>query len=426
MKILYVSQYFPPEMGAPAARAAELSRHWAASGHDVTVLTGFPNHPTGIVPPEYRSKLRCLVVREKTDGVNVVRTWLLPFPNRKSHERMLNYSSFCASAATTGLILSRPEVVIATSPQLLVALSGWWLARCKRVPFVFEVRDLWPESLAAVGMGNSNSLLHRILAKIAGFLYRRSDRIVVVTPAFEDYLVDHWRVPREKISVIENGVETKLFAPEFIGNTQTTLRRELRAEGKFVVSYIGTMGMAHGLETIIAVAAELQNTNPEIVFLMLGEGAEKERIAALARERGLNNLRFVDQQPREKIPAYICASDACLVLLKKTELFKTVIPTKMLEFMSCARPVILGVDGQARAILEEAHAGLVIEPESPAALANAIRYLASNREVARQLGENGREHVLRKFSRHHTAEKYIHVLEALLQLPQQRKMKAAA
>jgi len=427
MKILYVSQYFPPEMGAPAARAAELSRHWAAAGHDVTVLTGFPNHPTGVVPPEYRSKLRRLVVREKTDGVNVVRTWLLPFPNRKAHERMLNYSSFCASAATTGLFLSRPDVVIATSPQLLVALSGWWLARCKRVPFIFEVRDLWPESLAAVGMGNPNSLLHRSLAKIAGFLYRRSDRVVVVTPAFEDYLVEQWHVPRERISVIENGVETKLFAPDlFTGGTETTLRRELRAEGKFVVSYIGTMGMAHGLETIIAAAAQLQNTNPEIVFLMLGEGAEKERIAALARERGLTNLRFVDQQPREKIPAYICASNVCLVLLKKTELFKTVIPTKMLEFMSCARPVILGVDGQARAILEEARAGLVIEPESSTALANAIRYLAANRDVGRQMGENGREHILRKFSRHHTAERYIDVLEDLLQLPQRRKIKAAA
>jgi len=427
MKILYVSQYFPPEMGAPAARAAELSRHWVASGHDVTVLTGFPNHPTGVVPPEYRSQLRRLVLREKTDGVNVVRTWLLAFPNRKAHERILNYTSFCASAAATGLFLSRPDVVIATSPQLLVALSGWWLARCKRVPFVFEVRDLWPESLAAVGMGNPNSLLHRTLAKIAGFLYRRSDRVVVVTPAFEDHLVQHWRVPRKKISVIENGVETKLFAPDpFPGGTETTLRRELRAEGKFVVSYIGTMGMAHGLETIIAVAAQLQNTNPEIVFLMLGEGAEKERIVTLARERGLNNLRFVDQQPREKIPAYICASDVCLVLLKKTELFKTVIPTKMLEFMSCARPVILGVDGQARAILEEARAGFVIEPESSAALLDAIRDLAANREVARQLGQNGREYILRKFSRHHTAEKYICVLEALLQLPQRRKIKAAA
>jgi glycosyltransferase involved in cell wall biosynthesis len=427
MKILYVSQYFPPEMGAPAARAVELSLHWAAAGHNVTVLTGFPNHPTGVVPAEYRGKLRRLVIREKTGGVNVVRTWLLPFPNRKAHERMLNYSSFCASAATTGLFLSRPDVVIATSPQLLVALSGWWLARCKRVPFVFEVRDLWPESLAAVGMGNANSLLHRTLAKIAGFLYRRSDRIVVVTPAFKDYLVEHWRVPRERISVIENGVETSLFAPNvFTSATESTLRRELRAEGKFVVSYIGTMGMAHGLETIIAVAAQFQNTNPEIVFLMLGEGAEKESITALARERGLTNLRFIDQQPREKIPAYICASDVCLVLLKKTELFKTVIPTKMLEFMSCARPVILGVDGQARSILEEARAGLVIEPESPTALANAIRYLAANQATGRELGENGREHILRKFSRQHTAERYIDVLEDLLQLPQPRKIKAAA
>ena len=167
-------------------------------------------------------------------------------------------------------------------------------------------------------------------------------------------------MPREKISVIENGVETQLFAPEpSSGKAAIALRKELASEGKFVVSYIGTMGMAHGLETIIAAASQLRDTNPEIIFLMLGEGAEKERIAALARERGLNNLRFVDQQPREKIPAYICASDVCLVLLKKTDLFKTVIPTKMLEFMSCARPVILGVDGQARAILEEARGGLV-------------------------------------------------------------------
>jgi colanic acid biosynthesis glycosyl transferase WcaI len=427
MKILYVSQYFPPEMGAPAARAVELSRHWAAAGHEVTVLTGFPNHPTGVVPPEYRDKVRRLVARERIDGVDVVRTWLLPFPNRKAYERMLNYSSFCASAATTGLFLSRPDVVIATSPQLLVGLSGWWVARWKRVPFVFEVRDLWPESLAAVGMGDASSLLHRVLAKIAGFLYRQSDLVAVVTPAFEDYLVEHWRVPRDKISVIENGVETELFAPKAVtGETEASLRRELNAEGKFVVSYIGTMGMAHGLETIIAAASLLRDTNPEIVFLMIGEGAEKDRIVALARQRGLSNLRFVDQQPREEIPAYIRASDVCLVLLKKTDLFKTVIPTKMLEFMSCARPVILGVDGQARTILEEARGGLVIEPENSDALASAIRYLAANREMACELGGNGREYVVRKFSRGHTAEKYIRVLEHLLKLPEHRDTEVAA
>ncbi len=422
MKILYISQYFPPEMGAPAARAVELSRHWGDAGHDVTVLTGFPNHPTGVVPPEYRSQFRRLVFRERTLGVSVVRTWLLPFPNRKAYERILNYASFCVSAACTGLFLPRPDVIIATSPQLLVGLSGWWLSRWKRVPFVFEVRDLWPESLAAVGVANSHSLLHRTLAKIAQFLYRRSDRIVVVTPAFEDYLVEHYRVPREKISVIENGVETQLFSPD----AGARLRAEWAAEKKFVVSYIGTMGMAHGLETIIAAAAQLQSTNRDVLFLIVGEGAEKEKIVSLARERGLSNLRFVGQQPRENIPAYIGASDVCLVLLKKSDVFKTVIPTKMLEFMSCARPVILGVDGQARKILEDARAGLIIEPENSEALVSAIRHLAANREDGRQLGRNGREYIVREFSRRQTAEKYIRVLEKLLNLPAHDQAEVAA
>ena len=179
-------------MGAPAGRVAELSRLWAEDGHEVTVLTGFPNHPTGIVPPEYRRKFRRLVTREANDGVSVVRTWLLPFPNRKAYERTLNYSSFCVSSATTGIFLDRHDVVIATSPQLLVGLSGWWLARLKRVPFVFEVRDLWPESLAAVGVSNGNSLLHRALARIAGFLYENCDRLVVVTPAFKKHLIERW------------------------------------------------------------------------------------------------------------------------------------------------------------------------------------------------------------------------------------------
>jgi glycosyltransferase involved in cell wall biosynthesis len=414
VKILYISQYFPPEMGAPAARADELSRHWTSMGHDVTVLTGFPNHPTGVVPPEYRDRFRRLMVREKIGNVNVFRTWLLPFPNRKAYERMLNYSSFCFSAASAGLFLSRPDVIIASSPQLLVGLSGWWLALCKRVPFVFEVRDLWPESLTAVGMGNSNGLLHRTLAKIAGFLYRRSSKIVVVTPAFENYLVENWHVPHEKIAVVENGVETQLFAPKDAAGQK--LSRELGLDGKFVVSYIGTMGMAHGLDTMLAAASRLKNTNPEISFLLVGEGADKERIVEQARQQALTNVHFVDQQPREKIPAYISASDACLVLLRKTDLFKTVIPTKMLEFMSCARPVILGVDGHAREILEWAHGGIVIEPENIDALAKAILTLASNQVMAAEFGRNGREYIIREFSRRRSAEKYIRELQKLLKL----------
>ncbi len=433
MKILYISQYFPPEMGAPAARAVELSRHWAAAGHEVTVLTGFPNHPTGVVPAEWRGKFRRLIFREQVDGVNVVRTWLLPFPNRKAYERILNYSSFCVSAAASGLFLSRPDVVIATSPQLLVGLSGWWLARSKQVPFVFEVRDLWPESLAAVGMGDANSLLHRSLGKLATFLYRHCNQVVVVAPAFEDHLVKYWGVPREKISVIENGVETDFFAPArdlrhdaSSAATSAALRKQLGLEGKFVASYIGTMGMAHGLETIIDAAAQLRESKPEIVFLIVGEGADKERIVNVARERGVTNVRFADQQPREKIPCFIRASDACLVLLKNTEVFKTVIPTKMLEFMSCARPVILGVDGQARQILEEAAGGVVIEPENALALGRAIRDLAANPEAGGEMGQRGREYILRRFSRRQTAERYIEVLEQLLHLPEQQSTRVAA
>lgn len=398
-------------MGAPAGRVAELSRLWVKDGHEVTVLTGFPNHPTGIVPPEYRRKFRRLVTREADSGVNVVRTWLLPFPNRKAHERMLNYSSFCVSSATTGVFLDRPDVVIATSPQLLVGLSGWWLARCKRVPFVFEVRDLWPESLAAVGMGSGDSALHRSLAKIAGFLYRNCDRVVVVTPAFKKHLIERWRIPEDKIFVVENGVDASSFRPL---PPNVALRRELDAEGKFVVSYIGTMGNAHGLETLLEAAARLQESAPKVLFLLVGEGAEKKRIISMARSRALTNLLFVGQQPRENIPAYISASDVCLVLLKKTELFKTVLPTKMLEFMSCARPVILGVDGYARQVMEQASAGIFVQPENPAELAEAIMRLAVDPKLCESLGHNGRQHVLQYFSRRHTARAYLDVLQDLL------------
>jgi glycosyltransferase involved in cell wall biosynthesis len=352
--------------------------------------------------------LRRLTYHEKVGQVDVYRTWLWPLPNRKAHERMRNYASFCFSAALRGVAIPRPDVIIASSPQLLVGLSGWWLAFTRQIPLVFEVRDLWPESLAAVGMGGENSLLHHGLGAIAGFLYRRADRIVVVTPAFKDYLIHRWHVPAQKIDVVENGVETDLFAPDPVAAAGR--RKELNAESRFLVCYIGTMGMAHGLETLLDAAARLQSEAANVLFLLIGEGSEKERIKSLAQSRGLANVRFVDQQPREEIPSFISASDVCLVLLKKTDVFKTVIPTKMLEFMSCARPVILGVEGQARQILEDASAGLAIGPENADALAAAIIQLDQNRELAKTLGEQGRAYIVQNFSRASTAQKYTTVL----------------
>src|SRR6202142_3511031 len=397
-------------MGAPAARADELSRHWARMGHDVTVLTGFPNHPTGVVPEEWRARLRRLHHTEIVDGVRVVRTWLWPLPNRKAHERILNYTTFCVSAALSGLALAKPDVVIATSPQLLCALSGWWLAGGGRVPFVFEIRDLWPESLAVVGASSEGKLLHRVLAGIAGFLYRRADQVVVGTAAFEDYLIRHWKVPAAKISVVENGVEADVFCAE---PAAMELRKQLELEEGFIICYVGTMGNAHGLETLVAAAEELQTKLPCAVFLLIGEGAEKERIVKLAAGRGLNNIQFFAQQPRERIPLYVSAADVCLVMLRKSDLFKTVIPTKLLEYMACERPVIVAVDGHARQIVEEAGAGVFVEPENSQALVKGILDVAATSERRRKMGASGRQFILNKFSREETAQEYIRVLEAL-------------
>ncbi len=426
MKILYVSQYFPPEMGAPAARAAELSRHWVRMGHIVTVLTGFPNHPTGVVPPEWRSRFRRLRNTEIIEGARVERTWLWPLPNRKAHERVRTYASFCISAALRGSALPAPDVVIGTSPQLLVALCGWWLARLKRVPFVFEVRDLWPESLAAVGAGPEGTVLHRAVGAIAGFLYRHADHIVVVTPAFKTHLVRHWQVPAAKISVVENGVETDLFRPEApaIGTQQEFNLKEAKAGDRFLICYVGTLGMAHGLETLLSAAEHLQRMLPNAQFVLVGEGAEKKRMVEMAAQRGLTNVDFLGQLPRQNIPAIVSAADICVVTLKKTDLFKTVIPTKLLEYMACERPVIVAVDGQARQILEDAQAGVFVPPEDSLALANAICDLAQNPERRRQMGANGRRYIMANLSRERTARKYIAVLQQLV--PSEEPNRSAA
>ncbi len=411
MNILYVSQYFPPETGAPAARVSELSRHWAGQDHRVTVLTGFPNHPTGNLAPEYREKLRRLVYREQDGAVDVVRTWLLPLPNRKPLQRVLSYTSFWLSSTVTGSLLSRPDVVIATSPQLLVGLTGWWLGSLKDIPFVLEIRDLWPESITASGVGQPDGAMTSVLRAISGFLYRRSDHIVVVTPAFKDDLVTTWGVPAGKVSVVENGVETDMFTPEGPGHPAVK-RHEF--EARFILSYVGTHGLAHGLDSVLEAAALLQASHPDILFLFVGEGADRQRLIDIARDRQLGNISFLPGQPRAEIPSLIRASDACLVVLKDAAVFRTVIPTKMLEFMACARPVILGVDGQARKVLETAGAGIPVPPEDPQGLAEAAVRLHPSDDERRTLGENGRRYVVNQLSRAATASVYTEVLNQVV------------
>ena len=410
MKILYVSQCYPPETAPAGTRASELGRYWVAKGHEVTVLTGFPNYPTGKVHPEYQSKFWRLCMMEDNNGVLVSRTWLIPLPNCKSWHRMLSFGSFTISAAIRGIFLRKPDIVIGTSPQLLVGLSGLAIAKRHGVPFVFEVRDLWPESLEAVGISSHRSLLVRSLKGIAGLLYRKAAHIVVVTAPFKEHLERVWSVPSEKISVIVNGVDHHFLSPQ----SQTEeIAREFDMEGRFVVGYFGNIGNAHGIETLIEAADLLKATDTDIVFLVIGEGAEKEKLRRLVVEKRLSNIRVFPGQPRSRIAGLIAAAHVCLVLLKNSELFKTVIPTKMLEFMSCGRPVIAAVSGEAARLLVEADAGVCVPPENAMAIAMAIRSLRSDAAWRTELGSNARKFIVEKLPREGTAREYLSLLQRL-------------
>jgi glycosyltransferase involved in cell wall biosynthesis len=412
MRILYVSHYFPPEMGAPAGRVAGLARQWASSGHEVHVLTGFPHHPTGIIPQEYRRAFRRGYARENFHGVSVHRTWIFPAANKGKVRRSANYLSFMLSAALCGALrVPRPDVVIATSPQLLCAAAGRLLARRFAAPLVMEVRDLWPESLVAVGVSRTRSLLVASLERLARNLYRRAARVVTITEAQRAAIIACGIQP-ERVSVVPNGVDA-LFLEE---------REAPRNNGRFITTYIGTLGMAHKVETLLE-AARLLRHQPGFLFRIVGEGAERGRLETAARDLRLDNVEFAGQRPREEVPRWIAESDVCAVLLRRTPVFLTVVPSKMIEVMAVGRPIVLGVEGEARSLLERAGAGIAVPPEDAPALADALQRLRQDAPLREQLGASGRSFVQQEFRREALAARYLGILE---QVCEKRAAESAA
>lgn len=407
MHILYVSQYFPPEMGAPSARVHELSREWVRMGHQVTVLTGFAHHPTGKKAPQDCWKL---TRREEKDGIEVVRAYVYATANAGTVKRMLSYATFMASAALIGAVrVKRPDIVLATSPQLLCACAGFVLARHFRCPFVFEVRDLWPESILAVEAMRENFIV-RGLKGVANFLYRRADRIVTVGRGYKRAIMERYGVPEERFEVVPNGIDRALFTPRPRDND---VRREYGWGERFVVLYAGTLGMAHGLSTMLQAAAELRN-EPNVLFVLLGEGAEKQKLKQKAQELSLTNIQFIDQQPKSRMPLFYAGCDVGLVTLRKTPLFQEVLPSKIFEYLGMERAILLSVDGEARQLVEEANAGLFVPPEDVQQLVTAIRWSLEHRAELDDMGRRGREHVLRHFDRQVLAERYLGILKNLV------------
>lgn len=401
LHILYICQYFPPEMGAPAARAYEFSRRWVAAGHRVTVLCGVPNHPTGEVYPGYRRQWQR---RETVEGIEVHRMWVYVTPNAGMLRRTLNYISYGITAVLGSIGVRDVDVCIASTPQFFAGLAGTAVRRFKRAPLCLEVRDLWPDSLAAVEVGAGGAVM-RLLRGIERFMYRSARGIVIVSPAFRAH-IEAVGIAPERIDVVPNGVSSALFRPR--GGER---RHFARWKDRFLVGYVGTHGLAHGLETALDAARMLEGENLHFVFV--GEGARKDELKRLASDLG--NVSFLDRQPRETIAEMLGELDVALVLLRDTPLFRTVIPSKMFEIMGAGLPMILGVDGQARAILEAADAGIAITPGDADALAAALRRLAADPALRARYGGNASLHVRENYDLDALARNYLEVLKRLCQ-----------
>ena len=412
MKILYISQYFYPEMGAAAARVFEISRYWAALGQEVTVLTCFPNYPDGKIYDGYRGKSGKIYFTEKIDGVNVIRLLTYPTHLRSSARRGLNYMSSLVTSSIATPFLKKNDVVIGTSPPLFMGLPALLYSRLRHIPFVFEVRDLWPEVILAVGAGEKNSLTYKVFDRTATLLYEKSDLVVALTESFRETMINERGVSAEKITVIENAVDTDFFKP---GPPNRDVLGDPLLKGKFIVSYVGTIGYTHGAEVAIKAAETLKETLPDLVFLFVGDGSDKERLSKIARHKGLTNVIFTGKQPKDKIPDYINSSDVSLVLSTNEPLLRKTIFAKVFEPMACGKPLIVGAPGETEdLVINRARAGIGFEPENVDGFIEAVTKLYKNPELKEELGRNGRCFVIDEFSRSKKATDYLTALETVI------------
>jgi len=402
MNILFLTENFPPETNAAATRVYERACYWVRGGHQVTVLTSQPNFPQGRLFEGYKNRWR---QTEDMDGITVVRVKTFIAPNRGVLLRTLDFLSFMASAVWAGLWLPKPDVVSATSPQFFAAVAGWWLGAWRGVPFVFELGDMWPASIAAVGAMRPNIFL-RILEKLELHLYRRAEAVVALTGAFRDNLVSRGIAP-EKIAVIRNGVDTWRYGYK---EKDFGLARPWGLADKFVVGYVGTHGMAHALGNVLDAAERLQGKE-NIRFLLVGAGAEREALMAEAERRGLNNVVFMEPQPKDAMPRVWSLCDVALVHLKDNPVFAGVIPSKIFEAMASGLPVLLAApDGEASVLIEEDNVGLHVAPEDPEQLAAAVVALQSDPRSLKALAEKSLAAAPRH-SREVQARHMINVLE---------------
>lgn len=406
MNIAVFSHYFTPEVSAPSMRVHDMARQWLAQRHPVQVVTCFPNHPTGVIYPGYAVRLH---QHQKLDGIDVHRHWTYTAPNKGFAKKTLGHISYLPAA----LLLSAPrlahtDVAIGSSPTLFAAMAAAAFAAKRRIPFVMEVRDLWPAIFVELGVLRNPHLIHW-LERLELALYHRATGVVTVTDSFRQNIIGRG-VAGEKVVTIPNGADVDYWQPQEV---PTELRWRLGLEEAFVVLYIGTHGVSQALRRILDTASQLAG-HTAIRFLFVGDGAEKPQLVEEAHRAGLDNVRFLDAVGKAEARALYALADVCLVPLRNIPLFETFIPSKMFEIMAMGRPIVASVAGEAAGILRRSDGAIVVPPEDSTAIGRAIVELQRDPERATSMGRRGREFVVQHYSRRMLANDYLGLMEAAI------------
>jgi glycosyltransferase involved in cell wall biosynthesis len=402
MRIIFISDNFPPEYNAPATRTYEHCKAWVKLGVEVTVITCFPNFPRGKIYEGYNNRWKSV---EYMDGIRVIRVWSFIAPNAGFFKRTLDFLSFAITSFLAGVTL-KSDLIVATSPQFFSAVSGWALSLFKGKRWVMEVRDLWPESIKAVDALKPGVVL-TALEKIEMHLYRSASKIIVVTDSFKSSIAGRG-IDASKIYVVKNGVDLNAYQPQ---KKNDILLGELNLKNKFVVGYAGTHGLAHSLDFVVRCIDKLDDKS--VHFIFIGDGAEKTNIVKQAEDLNLKNITFLNPVPKSEIAKYLSLMDVALIPLKKSTTFEGVIPSKVFETVAMHIPVLLGVDGETRRIIEYYQAGIFFEPE------NEIDFLAKLKAIKQKIQDcssvyrEGCQKMAHDFNRELLAAKMLDVLKTL-------------
>ena len=404
MRILIVTHYFPPEIGAPQARLSELARTWSDAGDEVTVLTGMPNHPTGVVPPAYRRRTRMV---EQVDGYRVVRSWLYATPNEGFVKKTLGHLSFMVTSVVLGAqVAGAADVVVVSSPTFFSIFAAWAIAKLRRAPLVLEVRDLWPAIFVELGV-LTNARLIRLLEMFELWAYAQATEVVVVSEGFRQNLIDRG-VPAGKVTTIRNGADLDRFSPD---DDPVPGRHQLGvADDEVLALYLGAHGLSHGLDTVVDAAALLADaTAVPVRVALVGEGANRSALLEQVARLKLKNVTMHPGIPSGEVPGFLAAADICIVPLRDVPLFSTFIPSKIFEYFAAGKPVVGALRGEAADILQDGGA-VVVEPGDPVALAGAIEKLGSDAGHRSAMGMEGRRYVTARFDRRQLATQYRAIL----------------